>query len=241
MIKNSQYIVCPVCGKHKFPVQEDKYGICRFCGWMHDSFAEEEPYSACGGNDLSLEDFRLRYKYYITCNPKYHWATDGYPDVPQIEKTKCPICGKYEFEPLSWTDIYCGVTPSDVYCMNCGWHYSPEQVRRPDLKESVNEMSLNEYKIWYSNKMAENPKFNYFEEQTKNYVPSPHKCPVCGKYIFKDDASYEICPYCGWEDDGVQLSDQDFAGGANDLSLRAYRKLYREKIKNDPDYRWDKK
>ena len=31
---------------------------------------------------------------------------------------------------------------------------------------------------------------------------------------------YDICPFYGWEDDGVQLRDPDFDGGANQLSLR---------------------
>ena len=31
---------------------------------------------------------------------------------------------------------------------------------------------------------------NYFEEMTDNYVPTPHKCPICGKYVFADNLIY---------------------------------------------------
>lgn len=35
---------------------------------------------------------------------------------------------------------------------------------------------------------------------------------------------YEICDVCNWEDDPVQSSDPDYAGGANELSLNQARK-----------------
>jgi rubrerythrin len=235
------YILCPVCGKHKFPKWEDNGTcICPRCGWGHDTQGEEDPFEATGPNDLSLEHFKLRYAYYIENNPSYHWAQHGYPEIPQIEKCVCPVCGKFEFQPLTWEDIYCGETPSDSYCMSCGWHYSPEQTKSPELTNDVNEMSLKEYRAWYAERIAANPDYSYFEEMTDNYVPMPHKCPVCGKYEFEDESSYDICPFCGWEDDGVQLSDPDFDGGANDLSLKQYRKQYREIIKTNPNYRWDR-
>ena len=28
-----------------------------------------------------------------------------------------------------------------------------------------------------------------------------HNCPICGKYSFVQDNSFDICKYCGWEDD----------------------------------------
>lgn len=240
-MNNKSYIICPVCGKHKFPIWEDNGTcICPYCGWGHDTTSEEHPSEVWGPNNLSLDDYKLRYGYYIAQNPKYHWEHDLYPEIPQIEECKCPVCGKFEFEELSLDDLYCGVKPSDVYCMSCGWRYSPKQTKSPDLKNDVNEMSLNEYRAWYAEKIATNPQYSYFEEMTENYVPTPHMCPVCGKYEFKDEASFAICPFCGWEDDGVQLDDPNFSGGANDLSLKQYRKEYREKIKLNPNYRWDK-
>lgn len=26
-------------------------------------------------------------------------------------------------------------------------------------------------------------------------------CPVCGKYRFAEEADYDICPVCGWENE----------------------------------------
>ena len=52
-------------------------------------------------------------------------------------------------------------------------------------------------------------------------------CPVCGKYTFIEDDNFEICPVCGWEDDGIQRDDPDYAGGANHLSLNQYKSLER--------------
>lgn len=238
-MKESNYYKCPICGKYKFNKEGD-FDICKYCGWENDSVMNNDPTFSGGANELCQIDYRLRYKYYVKINPQYIWRTDGYPDIPQVEKSKCPVCGKFEFEPLTWDEIYCGETPSDVYCMSCGWHYSPEQVRNPDMENGANVMSYNEYRDWYAKKIAENPEYNYFDEMTDNYVPAPHKCPVCGKYEFEDDSCYDICPFCGWEDDGVQLNNPDYEGGANELSLNRYRKEYREKIQKDPTYRWDK-
>ena len=40
--------------------------------------------------------------------------------------------------------------------------------------------------------------------------------------------------------EGTEQKFPDFDGGANDLSLKQYRKEYHEKIKVNPNYRWDK-
>jgi len=48
-------------------------------------------------------------------------------------------------------------------------------------------------------------------------------CPVCKKYKFQSDFDLGVCSVCGWENDGVQLDDPDFPGGANDLSLNEYK------------------
>lgn len=233
-----KFILCPVCGKHKFPEWEDGYNTCPHCGWIHDLKAEENNTETCGPNDLSIEHYKLHYAYYIEQNPDYHWARDNYPDIPQIEKSSCPVCGKFQFEPITWEDIYCGIIPSDVYCMDCGWHYDLRQSENPNLSDGANAMSLNEYKSWYAQKVKENPGYSFFEEQTENYVPTPHKCSVCGKYEFRDECSHDICPFCGWEDDGTD--DDSEILGANDLCFSMYKERYYNYLKLNPAYRWDK-
>ena len=52
------------------------------------------------------------------------------------------------------------------------------------------------------------------------FVESKHPCPVCGYLVFSGPpGSYDICPICDWEDDMVQLTHPDMAGGANKVSL----------------------
>ncbi len=48
-----------------------------------------------------------------------------------------------------------------------------------------------------------------------------YKCPCCGYYTFdkKPTNTFDFCPICFWEDDGLQLSNLAYAGGANDVSL----------------------
>lgn len=56
-----------------------------------------------------------------------------------------------------------------------------------------------------------------------------YKCPCCGYFTFeeKPDNTFDICPVCFWEDDGVQLSKPDYAGGANHVSLNRARKNFK--------------
>lgn len=54
-----------------------------------------------------------------------------------------------------------------------------------------------------------------------------HLCPVCGKYEFENKNSFDICPVCNWEDDGVQLDDPDWTEGANQMSLNEAREVYK--------------
>ena len=45
-------------------------------------------------------------------------------------------------------------------------------------------------------------------------------CPACGFLTVEECyGSYNICPVCGWEDDGVQLANPTSGGGANGESL----------------------
>lgn len=48
-----------------------------------------------------------------------------------------------------------------------------------------------------------------------------YKCPCCGYFTLgeRPNGTFDICPVCFWEDDGVQLDNPDFSGGANTVSL----------------------
>jgi hypothetical protein len=47
-------------------------------------------------------------------------------------------------------------------------------------------------------------------------------CLCCGFLTLHEapPGTYAICPVCWWEDDQVQGKDPDYAGGANEVSLR---------------------
>lgn len=66
------------------------------------------------------------------------------------------------------------------------------------------------------------------------------KCLCCGiGLVDAEEDSHDICPICGWEDDGIQADDPDYDGGPNDgSSLNEYRKEFQEKRKNNPKYTW---
>jgi ribosomal protein L32 len=140
----------------------------------------------------------------------------------------CPVCGEYLFtdrdDPKGEED----------FCNVCGWHLDKEQAKDPGKKDGRNAMSLDEYKAWFAEKRRENPKFDYLESIQPPLVP--HKCPVCGEYIFPDSLSHDICSVCGWEDDGSE-DEPDVAQGANGVSLNEAKKIFAEKRKQDPKYR----
>lgn len=48
-------------------------------------------------------------------------------------------------------------------------------------------------------------------------------CPCCGSPTICESGAYEVCDVCGWEDDPVQSSNPDYAGGANSESLNVAR------------------
>ena len=53
-------------------------------------------------------------------------------------------------------------------------------------------------------------------------------CPCCGYRTFSHPpiGSHDICKVCFWEDDGIQLEDPDYEGGANRVSLRQGQKNF---------------
>jgi hypothetical protein len=62
-------------------------------------------------------------------------------------------------------------------------------------------------------------------------------CPCCRLETLDAQAAHEVCPECGWEDDGQGDDDADeIRGGANGpLSLTAYREMYQEALAEAPD------
>ena len=56
-----------------------------------------------------------------------------------------------------------------------------------------------------------------------------YACPCCDFLTLTEPPSgtYEICPVCWWEDDGVQFRNPDYPGGANSPSLRQARETFR--------------
>lgn len=55
-----------------------------------------------------------------------------------------------------------------------------------------------------------------------------YKCPCCGNFTFNKEpcGDYDICPVCFWEDDSAAISDEDFEGGANKVSLKQAKVNY---------------
>lgn len=59
----------------------------------------------------------------------------------------------------------------------------------------------------------------------KNY-----KCPCCGYYTLgvKADNTFQICPVCYWQDDGIQLNNPLYEGGANSVNLITARENFKK-------------
>ena len=55
-----------------------------------------------------------------------------------------------------------------------------------------------------------------------------YTCPCCGYKTLPEEPSdtFYICEICFWEDDGVQLNDPNYEGGANEVSLRQAQKNF---------------
>lgn len=64
-----------------------------------------------------------------------------------------------------------------------------------------------------------------------------YQCPCCGYYTFQEpiDNHFDICPVCYWEDDGIQLHDPTYIGGANQISLLEARNNYKSYGAKEPD------
>jgi hypothetical protein len=66
--------------------------------------------------------------------------------------------------------------------------------------------------------------------KTEHDMVTQFPCPCCGFLTrsTEEHGTYEICPVCNWEDDGVQYGDPTFWGGANILSLNEAKENFKE-------------
>lgn len=49
------------------------------------------------------------------------------------------------------------------------------------------------------------------------------QCPCCDHFTLAERRSFEVCPICGWEDDGQDLDELDRVSGPNHITLREAR------------------
>jgi hypothetical protein len=54
-------------------------------------------------------------------------------------------------------------------------------------------------------------------------------CRCCGSPTLEERDAWEVCRTCGWEDDPLQASKPDYAGGANIQSLSQARLAWQMK------------
>ena len=154
--------------------------------------------------------------------------------LKQIKPMDCPVCNKFYFTELTDEELEEGATPNTEQCMMCGWYYDLEQLADPDLKNESNEMSLNEYKEWYKQKIKKNRRWKHYLDNIP--APTPHPCPVCGEYTFKNSICYDICPVCGWEDTGFE-DCPDEPASLYGMSFNERKKWFQEKRKLDPKFK----
>lgn len=66
--------------------------------------------------------------------------------------------------------------------------------------------------------------------ETKRNKYGKYQCPCCEHYTLdlKPNNTFQICPVCFWEDDGVQLNAPEYEGGANEMSLNQARRNFKE-------------
>ena len=61
------------------------------------------------------------------------------------------------------------------------------------------------------------------EKENKNKMKIMRKCKICE--IGNIEGAYYICNYCGWESDPLQEENQDYIGGASEMSFNQYKKF----------------
>lgn len=62
-----------------------------------------------------------------------------------------------------------------------------------------------------------------------NNIIKKYHCPCCKHRTLDDEpGTFDICPVCYWEDDGIQRDKPNYRGGANDISLNEARENYKK-------------
>ena len=74
--------------------------------------------------------------------------------------------------------------------------------------------------------------------QRQMHIETRHVCPVCGKMMFAEYDSYEICGTCGWEDETWCETHPDEESGPNYCSLNEYRRRFLQRVAENPLYAW---
>ena len=54
----------------------------------------------------------------------------------------------------------------------------------------------------------------------------PEQCPCCDYFCLRTRGSYDVCPVCYWEDDGVGLGQLDEPSAVNHITLREGRRNF---------------
>ncbi len=133
---------------------------------------------------------------------------------------ECPVCGRFYFSELQEGDNI-----ANLQCSRRGWRYDLAQASDPDLKPGRNTQSVSEYRQWFQAMIAKYPEYDYSDAHRP--PKEPHPCSVCGKHNFKDRDSFDVCPVCGWTDDGLMEEEPDhWAGSTNDLCLNDFKNRY---------------
>ena len=136
-------------------------------------------------------------------NKLYLYDMNDCPDLRAFHHREhpCPVCGKHVFKSRD----------DDEVCPVCGWKDSSEQVLRPNKALKENKMSLYDARrMW-----KEGTPLDTFRIDTMNIADydnlknDEHFCPVCGQYEFEEFGSYDICPYCHWEDDLCPIGEEN--------------------------------
>lgn len=97
-----------------------------------------------------------------------------------------------------------------------------------DLYDTIADIEINAELEEYSNPSERFDKASNFITIVGNALYRPtHICPVCGKHIFPEENSFDICPVCNWEDDADQEENPNEENGANRMSLNQAKEAWK--------------